>query len=408
MHISVIIPAHNAASTMADTLQSLLDQTYLYWDAIVIDDGSTDNTAALAKRFAEKDVRFRVFSQPQLGVSIARNNGVAQARCDWLLFLDADDWIFPQHLERLIGVLKTEPRLDAVCCGWTYVTPDGEQVFGSYGGPRGDLFAQHAQYCFSVIHTYIVRRSLVEAVGGFDPGLRTCEDWDLWQRIARTGARFGAVREKLAAYRIRAGSATSNGYQILCDGLQVLARGHGADRRIPQAHPVYPAGFPRQHLAKNKFGLLCACAGYVIGNGGDACALFEILQGEYCSTLSSYEVAVALFVHTMVAASQPRPEWYRLWPTLKERMDAFLLALEGYSGTPKLRCRTQLFLSALILKYAQDPGLGRLRSLRGHVTLSLYEQMRGAWRTAHRMKRFVWAHKKRLTALLQSHSRVSS
>jgi Glycosyl transferase family 2 len=412
MHISVIIPAHNAASTITDTLQSLLAQTYVHWEAIIIDDGSSDNTAAIARRFAEQDARFRVLRQPQRGVSMARNHCVAQARFDWLLFLDADDWILPQHLERLTGVLEADRGLGAVYCGWASVTPDGEQIFGSVGGPCGDLFAQHAQYCFSVIHTYIVRRSLVEAVGGFDPGLRTCEDWDLWQRIARTGARFGAVREQLAAYRIRAGSATSNGQQLLADGLQVLTRGHGTDRRVAQPHAVYPAGFPPQYLTRNKFGLLCACAGYVIGNGGDACALLALLQGESCSALSPYEVAVALFVHTMVAAARPRSEWYRLWPTLTAPTDAFLLVLEEHSGTPQLRCRTQLFLNTLVLKYARDPGVPRLSSIQSHVTLSLYEHMRSAWRsawcTAHRFKCFASTHKKRLVSLLQRYSRVPS
>lgn len=359
MNVSVIIPAHNAEDTIEKTLHSLLDQTFPHWEAIVVDDGSNDGTASIVESFINRDPRFRIIVQKNMGLSAARNNGMAQARYDWLLFLDSDDWIFPKHLERLTGALNADPSLDVVYCGWAYVLPDGEPVFEQFENMTGDLFAAHAQHCVSIVHTYIVRRPLVEALGGFDSSLRTCEDWALWQRIARNGARFGAVNEILAAYRTRPGSMSRNGRQLLEDGIQVLIRGHGPDPHVPQPHPVYQDGLSKEQLTKNKFDLLCACAGYLIGGGNDARSLLALLKDEQCSTLNPYSVASFIFIHAMVSASRPRREWYKLWPTLKGNLEDFLSALEAHSKTPGLTRRACWFAKHLMMKYATDPCMSR-------------------------------------------------
>lgn len=114
MNISVIIPAHNAAGTLAETLESLRAQTFTDWEAIVVDNGSNDGTQAIATSFAEKDHRIRVVNELQKGVSIARNTGIRTAHFDWLLFLDADDWILLQHLVRMThAILSADTRIPA-------------------------------------------------------------------------------------------------------------------------------------------------------------------------------------------------------------------------------------------------------------------------------------------------------
>src|SRR5215469_12732046 len=89
--VSIIIPAHNAAATLEATLDSVVHQTYTLWEPIVIDDGSTDGTRAMAEDWAHRDKRFRVLHQERSGVSAARNHGLWQARYPFVLFLDADD-----------------------------------------------------------------------------------------------------------------------------------------------------------------------------------------------------------------------------------------------------------------------------------------------------------------------------
>ena len=86
------MPAYDAETTLSEALESLLAQTYSAWEAIVVDDGSTDRTAEIAAMFAARDERLRVVRQPNAGESAARNAGAAIAKSDWLVFLDADDW----------------------------------------------------------------------------------------------------------------------------------------------------------------------------------------------------------------------------------------------------------------------------------------------------------------------------
>lgn len=390
MNVSVIIAAHNAADTLAETLQSLLDQTFPHWEAIVVDDGSRDGTENVVKSFVERDARFRFLRQQQMGVSAARNNGIKLACFDWLLFLDSDDWILPRHLERLTGLLDADPSLDLAYCGWAYITPDGERVFEEFYGKVGDLFADYTACCVSVIHTYIVRRSLVIAVGGFDSSFRTCEDWDLWQRIARIGARCGGIGEILAAYRMRPGSATCNSRQLLKDGIRVLNQGHVPDFRIAQLHPIYPDGLPKEQLAKNKFDLLSACAGYAIGSGDNARPLFEELQGEKCLTLNPYEVANCIFRHAMVSSSRPRSEWYKLWWSFEDKVEDFLVALEAHSGTPGLARRARWFANNLVMKHAKDPQLiRRLGSLQAHLILGLRSSIKETTQRAYAVQRLL-------------------
>ena len=117
---------------------------------------------------------------------------------------------------------------------WRRVAPDGTRMEETYGPDAEDLFPVFACRCAFSVHACIVRRSIVEDVGGFDTSLRTCEDWDLWQSIARAGARLVALREVLALYRMRPRSASSDGFQLLADGLRVITQGHSPDSGLDE------------------------------------------------------------------------------------------------------------------------------------------------------------------------------
>jgi glycosyltransferase involved in cell wall biosynthesis len=275
--VSVIIPAYNAAAFIAQALESLIAQSSPHWEAIVIDDGSTDQTVSVASSLAERDARIRVLSQAHQGVSAARNAGVRDAQFDWLLFLDADDWILPEFLEKLTTLLVDDPELDAVYCGYARAYTDGSQLSGGNVPAFREMFPLLAQYCVYPIHTCIVRRSRVEMLGGFDASLITCEDWDLWQRIARSGSKFSSLNEVLACYRIRPTSASMDSLQMLRDGLRVIQRGHSADPRVAEAHPSWAAGMPVEDLAKTQLNFTCWTAGLAIGSGQDAAFLLNEL-----------------------------------------------------------------------------------------------------------------------------------
>ena len=123
--ISVVVPAFDRETTLPATLDSLLAQTYASWEAIVVDDGSVDGTAALAERYAARDSRFRVHRQANAGVSGARNRGIELARAPWLFFLDADDWIVPTAFEALTEALVADPDADVAYGGYVRVDDGG-------------------------------------------------------------------------------------------------------------------------------------------------------------------------------------------------------------------------------------------------------------------------------------------
>src|ERR1700722_20075762 len=107
--ISVIIPAFNSASTLAESLQSVQAQTFKNFEAIIVDDGSTDETPDIARGFCAADSRFTLIRQPNGGVSAARNNGLGRARGEWVAFQDADDVWFAEKLERQLELTRQHP-----------------------------------------------------------------------------------------------------------------------------------------------------------------------------------------------------------------------------------------------------------------------------------------------------------
>ena len=200
---SIIIPARNAEHSLAQTLESVLAQTDAEWEAIIIDDHSTDSTAEIAAKFASRDARFRTVTGRGQGVSSARNIGLFLSRGDWLLFLDSDDLIAPTFLASLREAVDREPEAAGAYCAFRRITPTGEFTPHSWNcDVERAPFSVFARSPGLAIHCVLIDRRLVAQLDGFDPSLRTCEDWDLWQRIARTGARFVGVDEPLAFYRM--------------------------------------------------------------------------------------------------------------------------------------------------------------------------------------------------------------
>ena len=208
--ISVIIPAWNAADTIARTLDSLLAQTMPHWEAIVVDDGSTDDTAAIVGTYRSRDERVRLVRQANGGLSAARNAGIRHASHDWLHFLDADDWMAPTAFARFASAVADDPSLDGVHCGWARVTADRRTIAEQRCWQVGDLFSTFATRCAFAVHACLVWRAAVEAAGGFDPSIRISQDWVLWQRLARLGARFGGLPDTLAFYAHRADSLSND------------------------------------------------------------------------------------------------------------------------------------------------------------------------------------------------------
>jgi len=336
MKVSIIIPAHNAAATLDETLDSVRAQTHAGWEVVLVDDGSTDATRAIAEAAAAADPRIHVISQPQGGVSAARNTGLRNARSEWVSFLDADDLLYPRYLERLTHALVTGPELDAAFCHTTSLLEGGQTVGRRGPWVSGDLFSLLAGYCALDMHACVVRRSLVESVGGFDESLRTSEDWDLWVRLARAGTRFGCVPEILAAYRLRPTSASAVAHQIFHDLMRVVERVHGPDPRVPASLAVHERGVPAEALPASKLRLACWPAALLIGRGEDPRPLLECLEIDRVASFDPALAGQAVFEGVLRVLSRPAEVWPELWPRLQPLIDDFFVALEARAAVPGL------------------------------------------------------------------------
>ena len=249
----------------------------------------------------------------------------------------------------MTGELAAHPELDAVHCGYARVARDGTLVVEKYQPPAGDMFATLAQRAAFPVHTCLVRRSLVEEVGRFDTSFKRSPDWDLWQRIARTGARFGAIREVLAFYRMQPNSASLDAGRLLHDGLRVLKRGHTADPRVRAPHPLHAHGLPPEGIHAQQYYLLSWCAGLELGSGGDARPLLDAVERGIRVDLYPDAIAQCIFESAPLSSCQPPSAWESLWPAMESRIQEFLSALEAHAGTPELATRASTQLKKMVL-----------------------------------------------------------
>ena len=190
--IGVIIPARNAAPWLADALGSLRAQTLADWRAVVVDDGSTDPTAAIAA--GAGDGRIGLIRQAPQGVSAARNRGAAAlADSRALLFLDADDWLAPDALARLDAALTHAPAAVAACGAYAPVTataaPDRRLRAGAVRRAVGGAVLTRllTRNLFANGGHLLLRTEATRQAGGFRPELSFAEDWDYWVRLALLG-----------------------------------------------------------------------------------------------------------------------------------------------------------------------------------------------------------------------------
>ncbi|RZK10223.1 MAG: glycosyltransferase, partial [Flavobacterium sp.] len=277
--VSIIIPAYNAASTIEHTLNSIQVQTFKEWEVVLIDDGSTDDTYNIVHKYAAADERIKIYKQVNKGVSAARNVGIALAKHEWLLLLDSDDTIAPNHLRLLTKKLQAEKNLDAVVCGWRVTLPNGGVGPDMFPPFEKDLFPFLTVYCCFAIHCCLFKKSLLNNAGNFDESLNVCEDWDLWQRIARTGAQFGFVTEALAFYKSKTNDSLSrNVTNFFSSALRVVRQGHSFDKRVKFPIAKYKDGSLALDLVQHELYLASWCAGMYIYNGRDATFLLNEIQ----------------------------------------------------------------------------------------------------------------------------------
>jgi glycosyltransferase involved in cell wall biosynthesis len=255
---SVVMPAYNAASTIDAAIESVLSQTRPDFELLIVDDGSTDNTAARAQSRLRDD-RLRLLSQPNRGKSSARNAGVQAARGALVSFLDSDDLWLPQYLEVMAATLGANPTAAVAYTDAWLLDDESRRIARSSAmspwhpptvpSEPGSFLRALLRFGNFVFGGATVRRSTLGEVGGFRVELDGAEDFELWLRIAANGYRLVRCPTKLAIYRRSSGQATADpemmrrfGNEVfrivaedyeIPDELRDLAR-----QRLPMREPV--------------------------------------------------------------------------------------------------------------------------------------------------------------------------
>jgi hypothetical protein len=223
---SVVIPCYNQAGYLSSALHSVQEQTFQGWEAIVVDDGSTDDTAGVVARFT--DARIRYVYQENRGLSAARNAGIRAARGEYLAFLDADDEWEPEFLERCLEVLRLDKELAGVYTQSRFIDETGS-ILPQVGGelvPRSAFRNRIVEVGFFPPNAVLIHADVLHHVGVFDTLLTSLEDWDLWIRIAE-GHEMQGIPEPLARYRVRPGSMSTDAARMHANRMQVLAKHFG-------------------------------------------------------------------------------------------------------------------------------------------------------------------------------------
>lgn len=205
--VTVVIPAYNAGPFLAVTLESLQQQTMVPERVVVIDDGSTDDTAAIAERGGAMVLR-----QERKGPGAARNRGLAIAASEFVAFLDADDWYVPDKLERSIEQLD-ELKANCLCTDAWSVRDD--RIEGRKNQQRVVPMVLTMELLLRgnpvICSTVVARREAVQTAGCFDvtPDLIATEDFDLWLRMAEREP-IAYLPQPMTFYRVHAGSLSAN------------------------------------------------------------------------------------------------------------------------------------------------------------------------------------------------------
>jgi glycosyltransferase involved in cell wall biosynthesis len=199
-YISVIVPCYKQSHFLDGSLQSVLDQTYLNWECIIVNDGSPDDTESVAKQWCEKDDRFKYIFKENGGLSSARNSGIKIASGVYILPLDADDLLHVHYLTKLAPVLDLNQEIGIVSCYTSIFRNNISNIIDELK-PKGDQ-VKNLLYQNQLVATSLYRKSLWIDVGGYDESMKKgFEDWEFWIASTKLGNFYKIIPEFLFYYR---------------------------------------------------------------------------------------------------------------------------------------------------------------------------------------------------------------
>lgn len=213
--ISIIIPCYNQSEFLDETLQSVLNQTYKNWECIIVNDGSSDNTEVIAKRWTEKDNRFIYLSKKNGGVSSSRNLGLENAKGDFIQFLDADDLLTENKFQVSIDAVY-QYDVAVVCTDYLMFEEsihNSQPAFSQLGNFEFNFYnlARYWNNGFTIpIHCWFFKAGLLENIR-FPVDLTAQEDWVMWLKIFQKSPKTFYIAQQLAFYRSNPNGRTKTG-----------------------------------------------------------------------------------------------------------------------------------------------------------------------------------------------------
>jgi GT2 family glycosyltransferase len=299
--VSVIMPAYNAEAYLATAVESVLAQTYRDFELLIIDDGSSDRTAALAYQYAQVDPRVRLIQRPNAGPGPARNTGFRAAGGRLFAFLDSDDEWDARFLAEQVAVLDQRRDIDVLIANARNRggARDGQPSRPASPGIETLSLSRMLADEESLFIMAVFRRTVVEAVGGFDPAFFTNEEYEMWLRAALAGFRFARNPLPLGWYRCRPDSLSAGETRMLSGILRVFARTRSAlppgaperiilERQVTRFEAELAAAEARLSLAR--------------GDGADAArhlSRLYALRGGWLVGLAAHLPAAAVAVYRL-------------------------------------------------------------------------------------------------------------
>lgn len=234
--VSVIIPAYNAERFIRQTLESVLAQTYQNIEVLVVDDGSQDQTGEIVREFATRDDRILLLTQPNSGVAAARNLAIQHSNGEFVAPIDADDIWHPQNIEKQVKCIMQADSSVGVVYSWSFDIDEKNQPTGNFHAStiEGKVYATLlCHYFLGHGSCSLIRRNCLDKVNGYNPQLKnSCEDWDLYLRIAENHE-FKAVPEFLACYQKKNNGLSQNLASMKEAHTSILESSHKRRLKIP-------------------------------------------------------------------------------------------------------------------------------------------------------------------------------
>jgi len=257
--VSIIIPTYNRDKFITRALESVFNQTFHDYEIIVVDDGSTDNTPEILKKY---DGKIRTIRQNNQGISKSRNLGISQSNGKYIAFLDSDDYWVPEKLEEQVKILDSHPNVGIVYARMPIVNEQGAQVGMKPAGISGKNFKELLEVWGDLpTSSIMIRKECFDKAGVFDTSLATMEDIDMWIRIAKNYDLYEIENKVLAYYHRHEGQITKNKIKVFDGYVKIYTK-------ILKIYPEAPRDLMLKRIVMNKY--LLAKEYYLQGNYRDA------------------------------------------------------------------------------------------------------------------------------------------